>query len=216
MVIATFKPAPGGAPPNGAVLDPGFFYFNGSGFAGGGGICLNGGVLLANDVTLEFVNQTGFSSGSCTPGGAPSCTGSCKFGSTPCSISACPPNAPADAASGGYTWFAAPCSQAPAGDASCPGSAWCPVGNRACWNLLIWAPASNSGQISIAGTSAKAWLLGSAFWPGTCTYAVNGTNSIAGAISCGTLSVSAAAGAGTAVGADYGISTALTEAVLVE
>jgi hypothetical protein len=216
MVIATFKPAPGGAPPNGAVLDPGFYYFNGSGFAGGGGICLNGGVLLAKDVTLEFVNQAGFSTGSCTAGGAPTCTGTCKFGSTPCSISACPPNALPDSVSGGYTWFAAPCSQAPPGDASCGGSAWCPVGDRACWNLLIWAPAGNTGQVSIAGTFAKAWLLGSAYWPGTCAYTVNGTTSIAGALSCGSLSISAGAGAGTAVGSDYGIGTALAEAVLIE
>jgi hypothetical protein len=216
MVIASFKPSGGGAAPNGAVLDPGFYYFNGSGFPGGGGICLNGGVLLAKDVTLEFVNQAGFSSGSCNPAGAPACTGSCQFGSTPCSISTCPPNAPADSASGGYTWFAAPCSQAPPGDAGCSGSAWCPLGNRACWNLLIWAPPSNTGQISIAGSAAKAWLLGSAYWPGTCGYAVNGTSTIAGTISCGTLSISAAAGTGTAVGSDYGINTALVEAVLVE
>src|SRR5256886_9283095 len=40
--IATFKPAGGGG---GAVLDPGFYYFNGSGFATGGGICLNAGGL---------------------------------------------------------------------------------------------------------------------------------------------------------------------------
>jgi hypothetical protein len=217
LTIASFKPGGGAPSPNGAVLDPGFYYFNGSGFAGGGGICLNGGTLLARDVTLEFVNQTGFSSGSCTPGGAPACTGSCQFGSTPCSISACPPNAPGDAVSGGYTWFAAPCSQAPPGDASCAGSAsWCPVGDRACWNLLIWAPSSNTGQVTIAGSVAKAWLLGSVFWPGSCTYTVNGTSSVAGAISCGTLTVSAAAGAGIAVGNDYGISTALVEAILVE
>src|SRR6266480_3012018 len=44
--IATFKPAGGGG---GAVLDPGFYFFNGSGFAGGGGICLSGGELLARD-----------------------------------------------------------------------------------------------------------------------------------------------------------------------
>jgi hypothetical protein len=215
-VIATFKPGAGGSAPNGAVLDPGFYYFNGSGFAGGGGICLNGGVLLARDVTLEFVNQAGFSSGTCAVGGGAACTGSCQFGSTPCSISACPPNAPADSAAGGYTWFAAPCSQAPAGDASCAGSSWCPAGDRACWNLLIWAPASNTGQITVAGTAAKGWWLGSVFWPAACSYAVNGTSTLDGSLSCGTLSVSAAAGAGTAVGSDYGISTALVEAVLVE
>ena len=219
-VIATFKPAGSGG---GAVLDPGFYYFNGSGFAGGGGVCLNGGELLARDVTLEFVNQAGFSTGTCAAGGGASCSGgTCQFGSTPCSISACPPNAVADpATAGGNTWFAAPCSAAPppvsgSSDPSCPGSTWCPAGNRACWNLLVWAPASNTGQIAIIGTSAKAWLLGSVYWPGTCTYTVNGSSAIDGTVFCGTFSVSAAAGAGRAVGSDYGINTALVEAVLVE
>ena len=212
--IATFKPASAGG---GAVLDPGFYYFNGSGFAGGGGICLNGGELLARDVTLEFVNQAGFSTGTCAAGGGAACAATtCQFGSTPCSISACPPNAAADSAGGGLTWFAAPCSQAPTGDSSCPGSAWCPVGDRACWNLLIWAPAANTGEVAIKGASAKHWLLGSIYWPGTCTDTVNGSSTIDGTVSCGSLSVSAAVGAGTAVGSDYGISTALVEAVLVE
>ncbi len=215
MVIATFKPATAAA---GAVLDPGFYYFNGSGFAGGGGICLNGGVLLGRDVTLEFVNQAGFSSGTCAAGGGGGCSsGSCQFGSTPCSISACPPNTVADSVTAsGNTWFAAPCSQAPAGDASCPGSAWCPTGDRACTNLLIWAPASNTGQVALTGSSAKAWLLGSVYWPGTCTYRDNGTSMLDGTVSCGTLSISAAAGSGTAIGSDYGINTAVVEAVLVE
>ncbi len=368
-----------------AVLDPGFYYFNGSGFAGGGGICLGGQTLLARDVTLEFVNQAGFSSGSCaagaggstywlqgtndcngagchlqttdpatgqqsvhytpaakayvwsetvsnagaqvvpagttytltyssnggrviaatvtlyyslaTPCGAPTgatnlvswsvslpdfpgvggnpvmspvsaapvvipggaflclqvagttsagtenflyndtnhpgkisssstilpvglgsaCTAPCQFGSVPCSLSVCPPNAGADSPNN-LTWFAAPCSSAPAADsASCRGaSSWCPTGDRACWNLLIWAPASSTGQISITGAAARYWLLGSIYWPGTCTDTVNGNSTIDGTIFCGTLSVSAAAGAGTAVGSDYGISTALVEAVLVE
>ena len=214
--IATFKPA-AGVVPNGAVLDPGFYYFNGSGFAGGGGICLNGGNLLARDVTLEFVNSAGFSSGTCASGGGAACAAAtCAFGSDPCSIAACPPNAAADSAGGGYEWFAAPCSQAPPGDAGCSGSAWCPAGDRACWNLLIWAPSTVTGQIAIKGTVAKAWLLGSISWPGTCTYAANGGSLIAGTVSCGTLSISAAAGAGTAIGSDYGVSTALVEAVLVE
>src|SRR5439155_1620549 len=94
--IATFKPATGGA---GAVLDPGFYNFNGSGFAGGGGICLNGGMLLAQDVTIELVNQAGLSTGTCAAGGGANCAAAtCQFGSTPCSISACPPNAVADSA----------------------------------------------------------------------------------------------------------------------
>jgi hypothetical protein len=213
LVMAAFKPAAAGS---GAVLDPGFYYFNGSGFAGGGGVCLNGGTLLARDVTLEFVNQAGFSSGTCAAGGGASCGGVCKFGSTPCSLAACPPNAGADSPNN-LTWFAAPCSSAPASDsASCPGSAWCPAGDRACWNLLVWAPPSNTGQIAIKGAVASHWLLGSIYWPGTCTDTVNGTSTIAGTLACGTLSIGAAAGAATAVGGNYGISPALLEALLVE
>jgi hypothetical protein len=59
-------------------------------------------------------------------------------------------------------------------------------------------------------------LLGTVYWPGTCTDVVNGTSRIAGAISCGTLSLQAAAGAGNAAGGDYGINTAQAEAVLIE
>jgi hypothetical protein len=39
---------------------------------------------------------------------------------------------------------------------------------------------------------------------------------VAGTLYCGTLTVSAAAGSGTAVGSDYGVSTAVVEAVLIE
>jgi len=209
--IAAFKPG------TGAVLDPGFYYFNGSGFAGGGGICLNGATLLARDVTLEFVNQAGFSSGTCAPGGGVACTGACQFGSHPCSLQVCPPNLTADS-SNNFTWFAAPCAAAPAAAdaASCPGSAWCPAGDRSCSERLIWAPASNTGQIAITGAAAHAWLLGSISWPGTCTIADNGTSMLAGAISCGSLSLSAVAGAGTSIGSDFGVSTALVEAALIE
>jgi Putative Flp pilus-assembly TadE/G-like len=213
VVMAAFKPAGGGA---GVVFDPGFYYFNGydgSGFPAGG-ICLNGGTLLAQDTTLEFVNKAGFSSGDCTDvgGGVTNCSSPCQFGSTPCSISACPPNAPVSSSS--LTWFAAPCSQAPAGDSSCPGSAWCINGDRACNNVLIWS--SSTGEIAIKGPNAQHWLLGSIYWPGTCTDTVNGTSTIAGTLSCGNLSISAGAGAGTAIGGDYGIATSLVEAILVE
>ena len=213
LVMATFKPA---AANGGVVFDPGFYYFNGSGFPGGGGVCLNGGTLLARDVTMEFVNQAGFSAGTCAAGGGASCAGACRFGSTPCSVLACPPNVPADSPNN-LTWLAAPCSSAPALDAaSCPGSAWCPVGDRSCQNLLIYAPAGATGEIAIKGTVVKAWLLGSVFWPGACSYDVNGTSAIDGAVACGTLSISGAVGSGIAVGSDYGINTGTVEAILVE
>ncbi len=216
LAIATFKPAPAVAAA-GAVLDAGFYYFNGSGFpgGGGGGVCLNGGTLLARDVTLEFVGQAGFSSGTCVAGGGASCVGACQFGSDPA-------NPPADAPNA-LTWLAAPCTVVPnPPNASCPGSIWCPpvavipALDRSCTNLLIWEAPGSPGQIAITGAVAKAWLLGSIYWPGTCTYQVNGTGSIAGSLACGSLTMSAGAGAATAVGNDAGISTALVEAVLVE
>jgi len=39
---------------------------------------------------------------------------------------------------------------------------------------------------------------------------------LAGSIACGTLAVSAAAGSGISIGSDYGINTAVVEAVLIE
>jgi hypothetical protein len=215
LAIAAFKPVGAGGAAQ-AVFDPGFYYFNGSGFAGGGGVCLNGGTLLARDTTLEFVNQAGFSSGTCAAGGGAGCASSCQFGSAPCSLQVCPPNVAADSPNN-LTWFAAPCSSAPTLDsASCPGSAWCPAGDRACQDLLIWAPATNTGQISITGLAIHAWLLGSIDWPGTCTYAINGTSVIDGSVACGALSISAGVGAGIGVGSDFGISTATVEAILIE
>ena len=206
--IATFKPSAAGA--GGAVLDPGFYYFNGSGFPGGGGICLNGGTLLARDVTIEFVNAAGFSSGNCLVGGTILCAAAnCKFGSDPAT----------GKVDTNYTWFAAPCSVDPTAspDASClGGSSWCPAGDRSCWNLLLYQPAGATGQVALIGGSVQHWLLGSVFWPGTVTDTVNGTSTIAGAVACGTLSISAAGGAGTAIGSDAGISTATVEARLVE
>jgi len=211
IVIAAFKGGGGGL---GVVFDPGFYYFNGYDGAAftNGGICLNGGTLLAQDTTLEFVNKASLTSGDCTAGGGANCVSPCQLGSTPCSISNCPPNAPLSSSS--LTWFAAPCSSAPAGDSSCPGPGWCTNGDRACLNVLIWS--SSTGQIAIKGPNTQHWLLGSIYWPGTCTDTVNGTSTIAGTVFCGNLSISAGAGAGTAIGGDYGIATSLVEAILVE
>ena len=198
-----------------AVLDPGFYYFNGHGGAGGpadGGICLGGKTLLARDVTIEFVNAADFSSNTCVAGGGANCGNPCQFGSDPAA-------APADSPSN-LTWFAAPCTGVPnPPDASCPGSAWCTGGDRSCTNQLIWAPATATGQINLKGANNKAWLLGTVTWPGsgTCTILFNGTSTIAGALTCTTLSLQGpAAPTGIAVGSNYGTNTALVEAVLIE
>src|SRR5258708_9989192 len=89
--MAAFKPSGGGS---GAVFDPGFYYFNGYDGAAftNGGICLNGGTLLAQDTTLEFVNHPSFTSRDCTAGGGAACSAPPPFRSTPRSISARPPH----------------------------------------------------------------------------------------------------------------------------
>lgn len=194
------------------VLDPGFYYFNGTGGNGVGGICLGGKTLLARDVTIEFVNAAGFSSNTCAAAGGANCGNPCQFGSNPANAAVDPPN--------NLTWFAAPCTGVPnPPNASCPGSAWCTQGDRSCTNQLIWAPASATGQINLKGANNKAWLLGSVSWPGSgaCTILFNGTSTIAGALTCTTLSLQGvAAPTGIAVGSNYGVNTALAEAVLVE
>ena len=209
-VIAAFKPAPG-AGPGAAVLDPGFYYFNGSGFPGGGGICLNGATLLASDVTLEFVNAAGFSSNTCAAGGGGNCASPCQFGSDPANAAADPPN--------NLTWFSAPCGVAPVLPTSCTSAPeWCKNGDRSCTNQLIWAAAPATGQISLKGPNSLSWLQGSINWPSadTCTIQTNGTSTIAGTLACGSLSITAAAGGTTTVGSDFGINTAVVEAVLIE
>src|SRR4029077_11271481 len=102
--------------------------------------CLNGGQLLGRDITMEFVNSASLSTSTCSPSGGPSCSGTCTFGSIPCSISICPPNAPADSPNN-LTWLAAPCSvpPSPSDAASCQGSTWCPSSDSACWTQLVWA-----------------------------------------------------------------------------
>ncbi|MHB8611099.1 MAG: hypothetical protein ACYDAL_01560 [Candidatus Dormibacteraceae bacterium] len=201
-----------------AAFDPGFYYFNGSGFAGGGGVCLNGAALLmGRDVTMEFVNRAGMWTTACGGGSGVCGANTCSFGSKPCSKQACPPNILADAPSN-FAWLAAPCSAAPsAADASsCPGSVWCPVGDRACWNLLVWAPAGVTGRFLLDDPASPSWLLGSIYFSGSCSYSANATSQIAGTLSCASLSLDASGGNTSAVGGEAGINTALAEAILVE
>jgi hypothetical protein len=83
----------------------------------------------------------------------------------------------------------------------------------------MWAPAAGAtGQISLIGNNNNAWLRGTVNWStaATCTIQTNGTSTIAGALACGSLTISAGVGAATSVGGDAGINTALVEAVLIE
>ena len=208
--------------PNGqGVFDPGFYYFNGSGSGGRGGVCLRDKAqLLGRDVTMEFVRNSVFSTASnChVGGGAGNGPGNGSFGSTPCSYRACPPNTPRDAPNN-LTWLAAPCSVAPAASdaGSCRGSSWCPVGDRACWNLLVWAPSGVGGAFNLDATGAAAWLLGSISWPGNCNYGPSVLSALAGTLRCdGTLRILANTSRLAPIGSDAGISTALAEALLAE
>jgi hypothetical protein len=197
-----------------ATFDPGFYFFNGSGVGGRTGLCLNGtGQLVGRDITMEFVGTANFNSGSCT--GAVGGAGT--FGSTPCASQPCPPNVRADPPNN-LTWLAAPCSTAPdpLDATSCPGSAWCPVGNRSCWNRLIWARAAVSGRFQVGSTGARAWLLGSISWPGNCFWGPNGASAIAGSVSCVLFRFVNGTSNLATIGGDAGINTALAEALLIE
>jgi hypothetical protein len=206
-----------------ARFNPGFYYFNGWGFAAlgaGGGLCLNGsGQVVGRDITMEFVRSSHFTSGSCAGGGG---GGGSTFGSRPCSVQACPPNAPADAPNApGLTWLAAPCETPPTPlDAnSCRGAlvSWCPRGDRSCWGQLIWeAPAAVTGRFQVDSGGARAWILGSISWPGACFWGPNAASAIDGAVSCGTFRFNNGTSNQAVIGTDYGINTALSEALLVE
>src|SRR5260370_42206775 len=100
---------------------------------------------------MEFVNQAGFSSGTCAVGGGAVCAGSCQFGALPCSLSPCPPNAGADSPTN-LTWLAAPCSNAPpAADPASRlgGASWYPPGGPACLYHPFFAPALFVEQIAL-------------------------------------------------------------------
>jgi hypothetical protein len=190
-----------------ATFDPGFYYFNGTGILPitAGGLCLNANSqLVGRDITLEFVGRANLYSGACNGGAGSGGT----YGSN---VAVDPPN--------NLRWLAAPCSTSPtAGDlVSCRGAAsWCPIGDRSCWNQLIWAPAAVSGRFQINSNAARAWMLGSVSWPGTCQWGPSGASAIDGAVSCGTFRFTAATSNQATIGGDFGVSTALTEASLIE
>lgn len=198
---------PGGT----AVLDPGFYFFNGY-FAAGdpsgvkaGGLALNGsnGRLLGQDVTLEFVNQPGgassFSGTEILPA---SKTASACGGGNSCYLGA-DPTKPID----GFTYFAAPCSQAdPLLEAGCPTSrsAWCqqigtddkgrPKYDTSCYDVLVWAPppgpsnlyepAPIGGSFWFKGTGSYEWVYGAIEWPGNCAWSANGSSILIGQMIC--------------------------------
>ena len=200
--------------PNGkAVLDPGFYYFN------GGGLCLSSqGRVLAGDVTLDFANNSNFGAyfkgGSCTGNNSACGNGTpCYFGADPASGS--PPADPSD----DVRWFAAPCATTtPQGNPnqSCAAdSAWCK--DAACQNLLIYSQ-PGTGTFYLQGPGNSAWLRGSIFFPSTCQWQANSTSEIYGQLVCQTVylqggasssgaSVNFPAGAGNGAG---------TEAALIE
>lgn len=205
---------PGGV----AVLEPGFYHFNGFFVPSGanadpagvaaGGIAINASNsrLLGQGVTLEFANPSGgassFSGSEIKPAGAnPSACGSgqeCFLGADPTSPV------------GGYSYFSAPCSSLdPALDSRCPTSrvpAWClkvgktPAGSDvydpSCYDVLVWAPpppgptpAPIGGALSFKGVESHAWVYGVIQWPGDCGWTANGSSILIGQLVCNTVNI---------------------------
>ena len=203
---------PGGV----AVLDPGFYHFNGffvpSGSnhdpsaVGGGGIALGGANsrLLGRGVTLEFANPAGgassFSGTEIKPaGGTPSACGggqSCFLGADPLSPIK------------GYSYFSAPCS---AGDSllaagcSTASPGWClqvgtspdtgaPIYDPSCYDVLVWAPSpltppSIAGSFWFKGTGSYEWAYGQIEWPSACAWSANGSSVLIGQVLCDTVTI---------------------------
>ena len=178
-----------------AVLDPGFYFFNGS------GVCLGGsGRLLGQDVTLEFAGGANFTSLQCGLSGA--CGSSCGFGADPAQPS------PDPSATVPMTWFSAPTST----------SSWC---TSACpsQGILIYSAPTSGGSFLVKGPAEASWLKGSIFWPnGDCTWWANGTSTIYGQLVCANVRLQGGAvstGAGVTFGPDV-INRQAEEAALVE
>ncbi|MGH7777938.1 MAG: hypothetical protein ACREPI_12285, partial [Candidatus Dormibacterales bacterium] len=200
--------------PNGkAVLDPGFYYFN------GGGLCLSSkGRVLAGDVTLDFASNSNF--GAYFKGGSCSGNNSACGNGTPCLFGSDPTTgAPASDPSDDLRWFAAPCSTVnPQGttNPNCTAdSAWCH--DSACQNLLIYSQ-PGSGQFYLQGPGESAWLRGSIFFPGTCQWQANSTSQIYGQLVCQTVYLQGGAsssGASVNFAAGPGSGSSL-EAALIE
>jgi hypothetical protein len=198
-----------------AVLDPGFYFFNGFFVSPGdpagvnaGGLAINAGNdrLLGRDVTLEFANPAGgassFSGTEINP--ASKTTSSCGGGQN-CYLGA-DPNSPID----GFSYFSAPCD--PALEVNCPlpgPSSWCqvvsydktgkPVYDESCNNVLVWAPppgpsnttepAPIGGSFWFKGTGSYEWVYGAIWWPGECAWSANGDSILLGQLVCNTANI---------------------------
>jgi Putative Flp pilus-assembly TadE/G-like len=201
---------PGGT----AVLDPGFYFFNGfydakdpSG-VGAGGIALNGSKnrLLGQDVTLEFANPAGGASSlSGTEIYPASKTASACGTSQICYLGADPNKngggidvgAPYDRK---LNYLAAPCdpndSSLRAG-CSAP-SSWCPKTDASCYDVLVWAPSPANlntepavigGSFWFKGTGSFEWMYGKVEWPGNCAWSANDDSILIGSMICDTANI---------------------------
>jgi Putative Flp pilus-assembly TadE/G-like len=190
---------PGGT----AVLDPGFYFFNGY-FAAGdpsgvnaGGLALNGSNnrLLGQDITLEFVNPPGgassFSGTEINP--ASKSTSSCGSGQD-CYLGASPAQPIKN-----YGLLSAPCELSdPLLEPGCPtsSSSWCVKTDTTCYNVLVWAPPPTStryaqigGSFWFKGTGSYEWLFGQIEWPGNCAWSANGDSILIGNMICDTANI---------------------------
>jgi hypothetical protein len=201
----------GNVPGGVAILDPGFYFFNGfwlnsdpSGITAGGlAVNAGDGQLLGQDVTLEFVKTSSFSGTAIAPWdkNVPACG---NGGQQRCYLGADPSK------NGAYTFFSAPCDKSVPG---CPmtNSQWCPSSDESCFDQLVYAPPPDGstpyggigGAFSFKGTGSYEWIVGNIFWPGVCVWTANGDSILLGSVKCNTISLQGGSiSAGAAV--DFG------------
>jgi Flp pilus assembly protein TadG len=177
---------PAGLVGNKAVLDAGFYYFNGK------GLCMGstaGAELSGNDVTLMFASAANFTTGPCTDPANPALQNpalQCGTNPSPCAIGS----------QLGTAYLKAPYED----------SVWCRPGTTmypSCLKVLVYQdkdplPATQAtGVFYLDSPNGIGYLRGTVSWKNDCTVWSNGGGHIRGQLLCKTIVIDSS-GKGTA------------------